>query len=237
MALDEGAVNASFDAIDILVEGEPTHGAYPHRGADPVLALSETIVALHARLGRLIDPLHSATMTIGMLEAGSAENVIPALARARGALRAHREQDRFALRRMTEQVVTGVAAAHGCRGSVELTAGEPPLENDPRIVATARPLLEHAGFSLTPPWRSCGSDDFAFFGALAPIAMAFVGLDGAAGFKPRPLHHPELLPPDAAVGAVARVQAVLYLAAAARDEPAAGGSGDSMDPTSVSPRE
>ena len=71
-------------------------------------------------------------------------------------------------------------------------------------------------------WRSCGSDDFAFFGALAPLAMAFVGLDGAAGFTTRPLHHPELLPPDAAVGAVARAQAVLYVAAAVRpDRPSA----------------
>ena len=43
--------------------------------------------------------------------------------------------------------------------------------------------------------------------------MAFVGLDGAAGFDARPLHHPELLPPDDAVGAVARTQAVLYVAA------------------------
>ena len=44
--------------------------------------------------------------------------------------------------------------------------------------------------------------------------MAFVGLDGAEGFAARPLHHPELLVPDDAVGAVARVQAVLYVAAA-----------------------
>ncbi len=44
--------------------------------------------------------------------------------------------------------------------------------------------------------------------------MAFVGLDGAAGFSSRPLHHPELLPPDDAVGAVARTQALLYVAAA-----------------------
>ena len=59
-----------------------------------------------------------------------------------------------------------------------------------------------------------GIQPLSFFGALAPIAMAFVGLDGAEGFEPRPLHHPELLPPDSAVGAVARAQAVLFLAAA-----------------------
>ena len=71
-----------------------------------------------------------------------------------------------------------------------------------------------AGLRTAAEWRSCGSDDFAFFGALAPLAIAFVGLDGAEGFRTRPLHHPELLPPEDAVGAVARVQAVLYVAAA-----------------------
>ncbi len=43
--------------------------------------------------------------------------------------------------------------------------------------------------------------------------MGFVGLDGAEGFTRRPLHHPELLVPDSAVGAVARTLAVLYVAA------------------------
>ena len=91
--------------------------------------------------------------------------------------------------------------------------GEPALENDPDIVARARELIVGAGLAPAREWRSCGSDDFAFFGELAPIAMGFVGLDGAPGFEARPLHHPELLPPDSAVGAVARTQAVLYAAA------------------------
>jgi amidohydrolase len=116
---------------------------------------------------------------------------------------------------MVEEVVAGIAAANGCRGRVTLVPGEPVLENDPRIVERARELLPDAGLAAGPEWRSSGSDDFAFFGALAPIAMAFVGLDGAAGFQRRPLHHPELLPPDSAVGAVARVQALLYVAATA----------------------
>ena len=214
VALDEGAVNASCDAVEIVVEGEPTHGAYPHRGADPILALAHIVVALHARVGRRIDPLHAATLTVGVLEGGGAENVIPALARARGALRAHRPADRLALRTMVREVAAGVAAAHGCRARVLLTPGEPPLVNDPAIVSPARELLAGAGFERAPEWRSCGSDDFAFFAALAPIAMAFVGLDGAPGFTSRPLHHPELLVPDDAVRAVARAQALLYVAAA-----------------------
>jgi len=214
VALDPGAVNASCDAVEITIEGEPSHGAYPHLGRDPILALAHVVVALHAQVARRIDPLSPAVLTVGVLQGGSAENVIPPRARARAALRAHRPEDRLALRQMVQEVVSGVAAAHGCRGSVELVPGEPALENDPRIVARARELLRSAGLAPALQWRSCGSDDFAFFGALAPLAMAFVGLEGAEGFEVRPLHHPELLPPDEAVAAVARVQAILYLAAA-----------------------
>jgi amidohydrolase len=213
-ALDTGTVNASCDAFEVVVEGEPAHGAYPHRGRDPILALAQIVVALHAQLGRRIDPLQPASLTVGVLEAGTAENVIPSHARARGALRAHRPQDRLALRELVEEVSRDVATAYGCRATVELMAGEPALENDPAIVELARELLPLAGLTAAAAWRSCGSDDFAFFGALAPLAMAFVGLDGADGFLARPLHHPELLPPDAAVAAVARAQAVLYVAAA-----------------------
>ncbi|MEA2335224.1 MAG: hypothetical protein QOG40_1714 [Solirubrobacteraceae bacterium] len=215
VALDAGAVNASSDSVEIVVEGEPSHAAYPHRGRDPVLAIAQIVVTLHALASRRIDPLGPTVLNVGVLEGGGAENVIPARARARATIRALRPQDRAAMRELVVQVVEGTAAAHGCRGSAELVPGEPPLENDPQIVARARALLAHGGFAAAPEWRSCGSDDFSFFGELAPVAMAFVGLDGAPGFTVRPLHHPELLPPDEAVGAVARAQAVLYAGAAA----------------------
>jgi amidohydrolase len=213
VALDPGPVNASSDSVEIIVEGEPSHAAYPHHGRDPILAIAHIVVALHAQVARRIDPHGPAVLTVGVLAAGDTENVIPARARARASLRAHRPEDRLALRVMVEEVVHGIAAAHGCRAGVELVPGEPALENDFEIVALARELLSSASLVPAREWRSCGSDDFAFFGALAPIAMGFVGLDGAEGFKTRPLHHPELLPPDSAVGAVARVQAVLYVAA------------------------
>jgi len=217
VAVDAGTVNASCDAFEITVSGRPSHGAYPHHGRDPVLALAAIVLALHAQLGRRLDPLAAASLTVGVLEAGSAENVIPGTARARGALRAHDPADRRAMHELLAEVAEGTAVAHGCEARIELVPGEPPLENDPGIVARARELLPRAGFAAAPEWRSTGSDDFAFYGALAPVAMAFVGLDGAEGFESHPLHHPQLLVPDRAVSAVARAQAVLYLAAAGYD--------------------
>jgi amidohydrolase len=214
LALDAGTVNASCDAIEITVTGAATHGAYPHRGRDPVLALAHVVVALHAQAPQRLDPLHTGVVTVGVLEAGGAENVIPERAVARGTLRAHRREDRETLREMVVEVVAGVAAAHGCEGSVRLQAGEPALANDPALVSAARELLPAARLAAAPRWRSAGSDDFAFFAELAPVTLAFVGLAGAEGFQPRPLHHPELFAPDSAVAAVARAQALLYVAAA-----------------------
>jgi amidohydrolase len=224
LALDAGTVNASCDAIEIVVTGSGTHGAYPHRGRDPVLALAHVVVALHAETPQRLDPVHPGVVTVGVLRADGAENVIPERAVARGTVRAYYDEDREALRDMVAEVVAGVAAAHGCDGSVRLTPGEPALANDPALVSAARALLPAAGLEPAPPWRSAGSDDFAFFAALAPLALGFVGLAGAQGFLPRPLHHPELFPPDSAVAAVARAQALLYVAAACRSAPEGKGT-------------
>ena len=71
VALDPGAVNASCDGFEVAVEGEPSHGAYPHRGRDPILAIAQVVVALHAEVSRRIDPVHPASLTVGVLEGGA----------------------------------------------------------------------------------------------------------------------------------------------------------------------
>ena len=102
---------------------------------------------------------------------------------------------------------------HGCSATVEETEGEPTTVNDPALAERARSLLPEAGFDLAPPMRSCGSDDFGFYGRVAPALMMFVGLKDAPGAEDFPLHHPRFLPPGEAVGAAARAQAVAFTAA------------------------
>jgi metal-dependent amidase/aminoacylase/carboxypeptidase family protein len=62
--------------------------------------------------------------------------------------------------------------------------------------------------------RSCGSDDFGFYGRTSPTLMLFVGIENGSGTQNVPLHHPRFLPSNRAVGAVARAQAVAFAAAA-----------------------
>lgn len=213
VSVEPGPVNASCDYLRITLEGAGGHGAYPHRARDPILALSHVVVALQSLVSRRLDPMHPGVFSVGWTRAGSVENVIPETAEAGGTLRALEPEDRGPLREAAREIIDATARAHGCVASVEVTEGEPATVNDATLAASARALLPEAGFELAQPMRSCGSDDFGFYGQLAPALMVFVGLDGAPCTTHFPLHHPRFLPPPEAVGAVARAQAVALVVA------------------------
>ncbi|MEU7897848.1 M20 family metallopeptidase [Nonomuraea sp. NPDC049152] len=222
---DPGTVNAAADAIRIDVEGRGGHAAYPHRTRDPVLALSQLVVALHGLVGRRVDPVHGATLTVGAVHAGTAENVIPGAGHALVTVRALDAADQRELRAAVRECAEHVAAAHGCTARLTFTKSEPPLVNDPALAEAARRRAAAAGFALAPAWHSCGGDDFAHYGTARPTLMAFVGLGGAPGFTHAGLHDPRFLPPDEAVAACARAQALAYAAAlSVRSGTPAGGT-------------
>jgi amidohydrolase len=212
---DPGGVNAAADSLVFRIHGSPGHGAYPHLGRDPILAMAEVVVGLHSLVGRRIDPLHPAVVNVGAVHAGEAANVIPPYADARATLRTLDDDDRLTLREASRALIEATCRAHECAVEITIEPGEPLLANDAEITARVRELLPMAGLAVAAPWRSCGSDDFSFFSANGPLLMAFVGLDGADGFRTRPLHHPEFLPPGIAVSAVARTLAMSYLGASA----------------------
>jgi len=217
VSVEAGPVNASSDNLRIIVEGSGGHGAYPHRAHDPILALAYAVVALQSLVSRRLDPMHAAVFSVGWVRAGSAENVIPGTAEAGGTLRVLDPEDREPLRKMAREIVEYTARAHGCAARVEMTEGEPATVNDPSLAEAARSLLPEAGFELAPAMRSCGSDDFGFYGLTSPTLMLFVGLEGAPGTPNVPLHHPRFLPTSEAVWAVARAQALAFVAASGGD--------------------
>jgi amidohydrolase len=214
VSVEAGPINASSDNLRITLEGSGSHGAYPHRAHDPILALSHAVVALQSLVSRRLDPTHAAVFSVGWMRAGSAENVIPGVAEAGGTLRALDPADREPLRKVAREIVENTARAHGCVARVEIIEGEPATVNDPALADTARSLLSVAGFEPAPAMRSCGSDDFGFYGLTSPTLMLFVGLENGSGTQNVPLHHPRFLPSNEAVGAVARAQAVAFTAAA-----------------------
>ncbi|MFT4262687.1 MAG: peptidase dimerization domain-containing protein, partial [Nocardioides sp.] len=216
VAATTGAVNAASDQFEIVVRGRGGHGGYPHLAHDPVVAMAQVIVMLQQVVSRRINPLHSAVLTIGSVHAGSAANVIPDEARAQGTLRVLDESGRTFIREELTAVVSQVASALGCQGEVIVHEGEPALVNDPALTERTHPWLTGLGFEISAPLRSCGADDFSYYGGAAPSLMMFVGVDQTDlpdRAEPAMLHSPRFRPPDASVGEVARALLAGYLGA------------------------
>ena len=205
-----GAVNAAADEFEIVVTGHGGHGAYPHLTDDPVPALAEIVTGLQQLVSRRIDPRHAAVVTVGVLEAGRAPNVVPDTARAVGTLRSMSEADRDLLRTGVRRVAEQTAAAFGCTARVTIREGEPVLVNDARLAAATDAWLDRADVPVAEPPRSCGSDDFSFYRQVAPGLMMFLGTDTPPGSL---LHAADFLPPDETVGAVATAMLAGYLGA------------------------
>ena len=210
VACTPGVVNASSDEFTITVRGMGGHAAYPHLGADPVLALSHIVVALQTLISRRTDPMASVVLSVTMLEAGAAANVIPSRAVARGTLRSLDVKHREMLLQSMHDVVVLVAEAHGCAAEVVVTRGEPPLLNDHELTGATQGLLGELGVEVADALRSAGSDDFAFYTEIWPSLMMFVGTDTPGEI----LHSATFLPADDAVADVAFAMLAGYLAAA-----------------------
>ncbi|MFC4120841.1 M20 metallopeptidase family protein [Nonomuraea zeae] len=227
MSCTPGAVNASSDEFRVTVKGSEGHAAYPHLTRDPVVAVAQVIVAAQQLVSRAADPMVPTVVTFGTVNAGTAPNAIPGEAVARGTLRTMSANWREELHRAFTQVAEDVARAHGCVAEVAILPGEPVLSNDPVLAVRAGDRLREQGWTVTEELRSCGADDFAHYGDVAPSLMMFVGVDTAAG-----LHSPEFLPDDASVGAVAEALLAGYLGAS----PSTSGMMSSSSRTSASSR-
>jgi amidohydrolase len=208
VAAAAGTVNAAADEFEITVEGTGGHAGYPQLARDPVPVLCQVVLALQQIVSRRTDPKHAVVVSVGVLEAGRAPNVIPGTATARGSLRALDESDRTAMHTAVHEIVEHTCRAQGCRGTVTIVEGEPALVNDEALAAASWPRLREAGFAVDTSFRSCGADDFAYYSRSAPTLMLFVGAGG-----PVSLHHPRFLPDDGTVGQVAAVMLAGYLGA------------------------
>jgi amidohydrolase len=237
VSVGPGPVNAAYDEVTIIVRGRGGHAAYPHVTRDPVLAAAHVILALQHLISRRTDPMHSAVLTIGTVQAGTAANVIPEQAVITGSLRTFDPADRAVLWSAVSATAGATAEAYECAAQASFARGEPVLNNDPALAAAAAACLDRAGLRVVEPLRSCGSDDFAYYCTRYPSLMMFVGV-GQPGTPDGPgLHHPAFLPPEETVGEMARAMLAGYVAACSVVLPdaAAQAHRDAADRTWIAP--
>lgn len=186
-----GAIMASFDTFEIVVQGSGTHAAMPERGNDPFMVTAELVMALQTIVSRRLNPLCPAVVSVTQIHGGDAWNVIPERVTIRGTVRCLDETVRGRIETLIAEIGTGVAVAHGCRAEVRYIHGYPSTVNTADSVpwvarAASRAAGEGACDSDVAP--SMASEDFAFMLQAAPGAYAWIGADGAV--PSRPLHNP-----------------------------------------------
>lgn len=219
-----GAVNASADDFAIRVVGIPGHGAYPHRSKDPIVAAAQLVGALQTLTSRESDPMQPSVVSVGRIHGGDAVNAIPALVKLGGTMRSFSEEGRRQLQDGMRRIASGIAVACDVAIEVDIDLGCPVLDNDPAVAATVSSALRQAGLAESPPLRSCGADDFAYYGGLAPSVMVFFGV-GSGGRSAQSLHHPAFVPEDRVVRSLATAMLVCLDALAGRNEVRLDGSG------------
>ncbi|MGA7443701.1 MAG: M20 family metallopeptidase [Candidatus Sulfotelmatobacter sp.] len=178
-----GVVTSAADSLQIRLFGRGAHGSMPEASIDPVVMAASTVMRLQTIVSREVAPTDSAVVTIGALQAGTKENVIPDEAIIKLNVRTFDEGVRKRVLAAIERIVNAEAAASGAPRVPEIT----PLDryslvtNDTdateKVVDAFRQNFPNGSVEQTKP--SMASEDFGCFGAEwhAPAVFWFFGGD------------------------------------------------------------
>ena len=173
-----GPMMASADQWTITVRGRGGHASTPHLAADPVPVAAEIVLALQSMITRRTDVFDPAVVTVGHLEAGTTDNIIPASALLHGTIRTLSPERRADVLASVQRVGEHVALAHDMTAEFVHVEGYPVTVNDAGVAAqvtqTAAALLG-ADDSAVMPVPLMGAEDFSYVLERVPGAMAFLG--------------------------------------------------------------
>lgn len=189
-----GPLMASAGEFEITIRGRGGHGAMPHETIDAVLVGSQVVVALQSIVARNVSPLDAAVVSVGVFQAGTAQNVIADTARLVGTVRAFDVHACAELPRRIERVVAGVCAALGAEYDFSYHQDTPPTLNDPALAEAVRlAALEVLGperVRTDPDVRTMAAEDFGEFLLRVPGCYFFVGARNESVGAVHPHHSP-----------------------------------------------
>ena len=185
-----GPFMAACDTARITIHGRGGHAARPHQAVDPVLIAGSLVMALQSVVARNVEPRQTAVVTVGMLHAGTAPNVIPDTATMALSIRSFDAAVRDLLQQRITALVTAHVQGYGGEVRIDYERGYPVLVNSDAETAFARQVAEElvgperviAPFPPVP-----GSEDFAYYLLHKPGCFLRLG-NGEGGAV---LHHPK----------------------------------------------
>jgi hippurate hydrolase len=176
-----GVMTSAGDSLQITLFGRGGHGSMPQASIDPVVMAAALVMRLQTIVSREVAPTDAAVVTVGALQAGTKENVIPDTATIKLNVRTFDENVRKRVLAAIERIVNAEAAASGATKAPEITPLDryPLLVNDAsatkRVVDAFRATFPADQVVETKP--STASEDFGSFGTEwhVPSVFWFVG--------------------------------------------------------------
>jgi amidohydrolase len=192
MGVRVGPIMAAASRFEVRVRGSGGHAAQPHTTIDPIPIACAIVEQLQTLVSRTIDPLDAAVVTVGRIESGTVENIIPDQAFIYGTCRTLSNATLDALLEGITRISTHVAQAHRATAEVVAKPGYPATVNHPKEAQfMARVMAQVAGephaFGDVPPAMT--SEDFGFMLLEVPGAYGFIG-NGPGGRPGVNLHNP-----------------------------------------------
>lgn len=205
-----GTVTYSVDDVDVVITGKTTHGAATYEGVDPINVMCHIHLALQEVLARETSPQEPVVLSMGVIEGGTAANIIPETCHMLGTLRTTSEDTRLRLRERIATICQGTAEAFGATADVRFLRPCSTVYNDPDLVDQLVTAYEagtgRKALRMDRPFS--GSDDFGIMSHAVPSAYLMLG--AIAPDAPQvTLHNPhivfdeDVLPPGAAMHASA----------------------------------
>ncbi|WP_300725521.1 M20 aminoacylase family protein [Pseudomonas sp.] len=181
VVINPGPMMASLDTFEITLTGKGCHAAMPDKGADPIIAAAELILALQTIPSRRLSPLDSAVISVTQVNAGEAINVIPETAVLKGTVRCLQSPVRDTVQALIAQFVKHLPGAFGIKGKLTYHVGYPVTQNHAEAAAIVRRAAVAAVGESRVQWGcnpSMASEDFSFMLQSCPGAYLWMGVDG-----------------------------------------------------------
>jgi hippurate hydrolase len=197
-ALKSGGVMASSNEFRIVIRGKGSHAALPHNGIDPVPIACQMVQGFQTIITRNRKPVDPGVISVTMIHAGEATNVVPDSCELQGTVRTFT----FELLDLIEQRMKAVAehtcAAFGATCEFEFTRNYPPTINHVKETEFARRVLGTVvgADNVVEFEPTMGAEDFSFFLQAKPGCYFMIGngdgahREGGHGLGPCMLHNP-----------------------------------------------
>jgi len=173
-----GGLLAASDRFSIRVKGRQAHGSAPWNSVDPIVVSAQIINGLQTIISRQTElTKEAAVITVGRMQGGIRENIIPEEAFLAGTIRT---LDTAMQQKIHDKIIltaTKIAESAGATAEVKITRETPVTYNDPALTQKMVPSLQKAsGASNTKVINAItGAEDFAFYQKKVPGLFFFVG--------------------------------------------------------------